>query len=82
MPLRATPRMRTKSSCGPYSGSVSLSAAAAAWGVPRREVRRLAATGRLPFVQIRGRVRLPRRLAAMSWEEAQRCVAKRATLSL
>lgn len=82
MPLKATPRMRSKSSCGPFSGSVSLSAAASGWGVPRREVRRMAATGRLPFVQIQGRIRLPRRLAAMSWEEAQRCIAKRAALEL
>lgn len=77
MPLRTTPRMRSKAHCGPYRGSVSLAAAAAAWGVPRREVRRLAASGCLPFVEVAGRVRLPQRLASMSWEQAQRCIARR-----
>ncbi|TWT40810.1 hypothetical protein Pla111_32280 [Botrimarina hoheduenensis] len=68
MPMRRAPRMGIEGPSGPFKGSVSLAAAAASWGVPRRAVRRLVASGRVPFVQIAGRIRLPRKLVEHSWE--------------
>lgn len=41
------------------TGAVSLTAAARRAGVPRREVRRLVQRGKLPFVQVRGQIRVP-----------------------
>jgi excisionase family DNA binding protein len=45
----------------PYAKTVSLAELARRWGATRREVRRLAASGWLPFVQVGGRIRIPER---------------------
>ena len=44
----------------PFRGTVSLSRAARLWNLPRREVRRLVQQGKLPFIQVMGRIRVPR----------------------
>ncbi|MGL4514675.1 MAG: helix-turn-helix domain-containing protein [Lacipirellulaceae bacterium] len=43
---------------GPFAGTVSLAEVARRWGASRRDVRRLAATGRLPFVEVAGHIRV------------------------
>ncbi len=40
--------------------AVSLGTVARKVGIPRREVRRLIQRGKLPFVQVRGQIRVPR----------------------
>ncbi|MCA9240867.1 MAG: excisionase family DNA-binding protein [Planctomycetales bacterium] len=42
------------------TGAVTLSTAARKSGVPRREVRRLIQRGKLPFLQVRGQICVPR----------------------
>lgn len=42
------------------TGAVSLATVARRAGLPRREVRRLIQLGKLPFVQVRGQIRVPR----------------------
>ena len=40
--------------------TLSVAALAHRWHMKRREVRRLLGAGRLPFIQLRGRIRVPR----------------------
>lgn len=50
--------------------TLSVTALAHRWHCKRREVRRLLGAGVMPFVQIRGRIRVPRdavRQAEQSW---------------
>ncbi len=59
------PRMKpTGPTAGPkanlYQGTVSLGHLAKLWHLPRRAVRRLVQQGRLPFVQIAGKIRVPK----------------------
>ncbi len=54
------PRMKPAGpATGPFKGTVSLGHLAKLWHLPRRAVRRLVQQGRLPFVQIAGKIRVP-----------------------
>lgn len=41
------------------TGAASLTTVARRTGLPRREVRRLVQRGKLPFVQVKGQIRVP-----------------------
>ena len=56
MPRMKPPQRRED----PYRGTLSLDAVARLWRAPRRYVRRCLACGELPFVEIGGRIRVPR----------------------
>lgn len=45
-----------------FAGTVSLDAAAQLLGVTRAEMRRRLGRGELPFVEVRGRIRVPKRV--------------------
>ena len=47
-----------------FGDTFSLGALARRWRVPRREVRRLLQEGKVPFVEIEGRLRVPKREVA------------------
>lgn len=55
MPRMKPPRTKT----GPYQETLSLGALAKRWRLPRRQVRRLIQQGRLGFVEVQGRIRVP-----------------------
>ncbi|TWT87717.1 hypothetical protein Mal64_32600 [Pseudobythopirellula maris] len=48
-----------RSTEGPFAGSISIGRLARKWGVPRRHVRRLMQKGRLPFIEVAGKIRVP-----------------------
>jgi hypothetical protein len=58
----AMPRMKPRPvGLRPYAKTLSLAGLARRWGAPRRAVRRLAASGCLPFVEVAGHIRVAKR---------------------
>jgi len=55
-----SPMKRTGSHADDFSGTLSIDQLARRWRTTRREIRHMLAHGKMTFVQIRGRLRVPR----------------------
>ncbi len=59
-PMKKTTRHREN----PFAGTLSLDEAAHQLGMPTRELRRILGRGEAPFLQVRGRIRVPQHAVA------------------